>query len=68
MDALRNLGSGVWAIIVLLAGLAVFAELAVPLGHWFWAWAATGQNAMVLIALALAGGVAGFVQNRPNGG
>ena len=65
MDFLKTLGTNVWGLIALFAGLAVFVEFGIPLGHWFWAWAS--QNAMVLIALAVVGGAAGVIQNRGNG-
>lgn len=62
MQFLKDLGTNVWGVIALLAGLAVFVEFGIPLGHWFWVWAT--QNAMVLIALAVVGCGAGLLQNR----
>ena len=66
MEFLKNLGTNVWGLISLFAGLAVFVEFGIPLGHWFWAWA--GQNAMVLIALAVVGCGAGLLQGRTHEG
>ena len=57
---LKGLRDGVWGVIGAVVALAVLAEVAIPVGHWFWAWVATGNNAMVLIAFALIGGVAAF--------
>lgn len=62
MEFLKNLGTNVWGVIALLAGLAVFVEFGIPLGHWFWAWAT--QHAMVLIALAVVGCGAGLLQKQ----
>lgn len=56
MDWLKSLGENIWYVLGALAGLALFVQFGIPLGNWVWQWFAT--NVMVVIALALVGGVA----------
>lgn len=66
MDWLNGLRNGVWGIIVGLIGLALLAEFGIGLGHYLWAWVAGGNNALVLIALAIVGGAAAAVAHTSN--
>ena len=63
MEWLKGLGTGAFGIVAALAGLALFVAFAIPLGHWTWEWVAGGNNALVVIALAMVGGV-GLWANR----
>lgn len=53
VEMLKTLGMGAWGIIAALVGLSLFVTVAIPLGHWFWAWMVSENHAIGLIAAAL---------------